>query len=306
MPGARDGVVTTTDNVRIAYRDHGGAGRPLILLHGGGGNLETMDQYAERLRDGHRVVALDSRGCGQSGPAQRYGWSDMVLDVEAVVTMIGAGEADVLGHSLGGMVAGFYGAVHPRSRIVNIDGFPGGVLTTVDSAGQARWDAWGDRMSLQSLAMHDGQQTGNAGWRDAEVARLVTMLRSAGYSAPNVDAVARRQFVQTDISSFQRRPLRDLTETIVADRQLDVLRAYRNGNARALIIRCMEFAPAELDADLDDLVAVRRGAVEVIRLPMGHLAPAWEAVDQVSALARAFLDAGRSTAARYSRTNDSY
>ena len=189
MPQARDGVVTTTDDVRIAYRDHGGAGRPLILLHGGGGNLETMDQYAERLADGHRVVALDVRGCGQSGAAEHYGWSDLVLDVEAVVGMIGAGEADVLGHSLGGMIAGFYGAVHPQSRIVNIDGFPpGGVLTTVSAAGRARWNAWGDQMCIQSLAMHDGQQVGDARWRDAEVTRLVTMLRSIGYSALNVEA----------------------------------------------------------------------------------------------------------------------
>jgi hypothetical protein len=71
-----------------------------------------------------------------------------------------------------------------------------------------------------------------------------------------------------------------------------VLRAYRNGYARALIVRCTEWASGEIDADLDDLVAMRRGEVEVVRLPMGHLAPAWEAVDQVSALARDFFDAG--------------
>jgi hypothetical protein len=190
------------------------------------------------------------------------------------------------------MVAGFYGAVHPHSRIVNIDGFPGGALTTVDAAGRARWNAWGDQMCIQAHAMHDGQQTGDAGWRDAEVARLMTMLQSVGYAAPNVEAVARRQFVQTRDGSFERRPLRELTETIVADRQLDVLRAYRTGHAPALIVRCTEWAPPEIDTDLNDLVAVRGGEVEVVRLKMGHLAPAWEAVDQVSVLARAFLDAG--------------
>lgn len=287
---SRDGVVTTTDDVLIAYRDHGGTGRPLVLLHGGGGNLETMDPYAARLGEGRRVVALDTRGCGQSGAASRYRWSDLVLDVEAVVREIGAGEVDVLGHSQGGMIAGFYGATHPQSRIVNIDGFPGGMLTTADPPAQKRWIAWGDRMATSARAMHDGQQVGDAGWRDVEVAQLVHKLRAAGYSAPNVEAVARRPFVRTAEGSFRRRPLGELTEVIVTDRSHDVLRAYRQARARALIVRCLRFAPAELDPDLDDLVVARHGEVEVVRLPISHMAPAWDAVDQVAALARAFLD----------------
>ena len=147
-------------------------------------------------------------------------------------------------------------------------------------------------MCTQSLAMHNGQQTGDDVWRNTEVAHLVTVLQSMGYTAPNVEAVARRQFARTTDGSYHRRPMRELTETINADRQLDVLRAYRHGHARALIIRCTQWAPADIDADLDDLVTARRGEVEVVRLPIGHLAPAWEAVDEVSALTRTFLDVG--------------
>ena len=72
-----------------------------------------------------------------------------------------------------------------------------------------------------------------------------------------------RQFVERHDGTFQRRPMRELTETIIADRQFDVLRAYRNAHARALIIRCTQWAPPEIDDDLEDLVAVRRGEVEV-------------------------------------------
>lgn len=43
-----------------------------MLIHGGGANLEAMDQYAERLGHGRRCVAMDVRACGQSGDPARF------------------------------------------------------------------------------------------------------------------------------------------------------------------------------------------------------------------------------------------
>jgi len=63
---ATDAVVTAADGTRIAYRDHGdagGTGRSMVLLHGGGANLESMDQFAERLGGSRRCVAMDLRAC---------------------------------------------------------------------------------------------------------------------------------------------------------------------------------------------------------------------------------------------------
>ena len=53
---SEDGFVTSHDGVRVAYRDHGGTGRGLVPLHGGGANLVSMDQYANRLGAGRRSV----------------------------------------------------------------------------------------------------------------------------------------------------------------------------------------------------------------------------------------------------------
>jgi pimeloyl-ACP methyl ester carboxylesterase len=74
--GPVDGVVVAPDGIRIAYRRRGGdVGRALVLLHGGGANLESMDQYAERIDDGRPIVAIDARLCGQSGDPTSFRWA---------------------------------------------------------------------------------------------------------------------------------------------------------------------------------------------------------------------------------------
>ena len=93
------------DGTRIAYREHGGGGRPVVLLHGGGANLVSMDQFAERLGD-RRRVAVDLRACGQSDDPPRFRLEDAASDIGAVVEHLELGPIDLIGHSLGGFVAG--------------------------------------------------------------------------------------------------------------------------------------------------------------------------------------------------------
>ena len=80
-----EGWVEAPDGIRIAYRDHGGHGRGLVLLHGGGANLVSMDQYAERLGEGRRCVAIDLRACGQSGDPAWFRLIDAASDVDGTV-----------------------------------------------------------------------------------------------------------------------------------------------------------------------------------------------------------------------------
>jgi hypothetical protein len=56
---------------------------------------------------------------------------------------------------------------------------------------------------------------------------------------------------------------------------------YRQVKGPTLIIRCTESgAPGVLDLELDELASVN-DLVEVIRLPLTHMAPAWDALDTV-------------------------
>ena len=80
----------------------GGAHRAL-LLHGLGSDGATMWRLADHLAGrGYEVVAPDLRGQGISPPSGSYHLADMAADVRA----LGTGWDLVVGHSLGGAVAG--------------------------------------------------------------------------------------------------------------------------------------------------------------------------------------------------------
>ncbi|MFJ3794076.1 alpha/beta fold hydrolase [Kitasatospora sp. NPDC090091] len=100
--------------VTLAYREHGTPGAPpLVLLHALGERARDWDGVLPELAPHHHVFALDLRGHGDSGRPGAYGVDLMRDDVVAFLDALGLDRVDVVGHSMGGVVAYLLAQEHP-------------------------------------------------------------------------------------------------------------------------------------------------------------------------------------------------
>lgn len=97
----------------------------LVLLHGYTGHARSWDAFAQTMTDRYRVIAFDQRGHGESawaGPGG-YGIGEMTADLAALVQALALKRFDLVGLSMGGMVAMDYAARRPPDlhRLVIVD-----------------------------------------------------------------------------------------------------------------------------------------------------------------------------------------
>lgn len=111
------GSFVTIDGNRIHYLE-AGQGRPILFLHGLGGQLLQFRQtlFADLSRD-FRVIALDRPGSGYSvraaGATGRL--PEQAAVVDAFIEKLGLERPLVVGHSLGGTVALALALGHPAA-----------------------------------------------------------------------------------------------------------------------------------------------------------------------------------------------
>jgi len=114
--------VTASDGTTINYIDHGGPGRPILLVHGITESAASWDPVAARLASTDRVIAMDLRGHGESSFAERYDLGVMAGDVTTLVNELDLAEqVHLVGHSLGGAVVSAAGAAVPVASVVDVD-----------------------------------------------------------------------------------------------------------------------------------------------------------------------------------------
>jgi len=101
------------DGVSYYYAVYG-TGKPLLLLHGGLGQIEMFGPNLGKLAQSRQVIGVDLQGHGRSSLGDReISLVDMGNDMAGVLKKLGYDEVDVLGYSLGGGVAFQFAAQHP-------------------------------------------------------------------------------------------------------------------------------------------------------------------------------------------------
>ena len=103
-------------HLTLGYRTTGSPdGLPVLLLHGLGEDAADWDRFAAELADrGRQAIALDLRGHGASSHPGEYSFDLMAGDVLAFLTDRGLTRVDLVGHSMGGMVAQLLAAREPH------------------------------------------------------------------------------------------------------------------------------------------------------------------------------------------------
>jgi pimeloyl-ACP methyl ester carboxylesterase len=128
----------TLNGLSFHYRDWGGVGQPIVLLHGLASTSHIWDMVAPILVNNYRVVALDQRGHGESDtPDHGYDFPTVVSDMYAFIHSLDFNKPLVFGHSWGGDVALEYAVAHQGEvkglgfvdgGTINIAGRPGNTL----------------------------------------------------------------------------------------------------------------------------------------------------------------------------------
>ena len=107
------GTYAKVNGINLYYETHG-AGRPLILLHGGLGSGEMFGPVLALLAKGHQVIAPDMQGHGRTADIDRPIDVRLIADdIAALIDHLGLKEPDVVGASLGGGVALHTAAKYP-------------------------------------------------------------------------------------------------------------------------------------------------------------------------------------------------
>ena len=115
----------TVNGLEFHYRDWGGSGRSLVLLHGLASTCHIWDLVAPILSEDYSVAALDQRGHGESAkPEGGYDFASVANDLLGFIQGMGLDRPIIVGHSWGGDVALEFSVAYPSaaSGLCFVDG----------------------------------------------------------------------------------------------------------------------------------------------------------------------------------------
>lgn len=209
------------EDVRMAYMDvapMGPAnGRTVVLLHGYNFFGEYWEGTIEALAaEGFRVVVPDQIGFGRSSkPVIQYSFHLLASHTKQLLDHLGVGEAAVVGHSMGGMLATRFALMYPETTthlvLVNMVGMEDsrtlrpwrsledvyrGILNRTDAsvrAGQERYYVEWRPEFEKYVAVHQGWARSSEWPRFAMVRAITSQMmyqQPVVYEFPRVEAPA--------------------------------------------------------------------------------------------------------------------
>jgi pimeloyl-ACP methyl ester carboxylesterase len=176
--------------------DDAGEGRAVVLLHG----LTATRRYVvmgSRLleRSGHRVVAYDARGHGDSAPASTYDYDALCADLAGVLDARGIERAVLAGASMGAHTVLRFALRHPGRVAAVVVITPGHDPADLDDPARlARWDALAAGLragGVEGFLEAYGDPRVPARWR--ETVLTVIRQRMAAHAHPEAVADALEQ-----------------------------------------------------------------------------------------------------------------
>jgi pimeloyl-ACP methyl ester carboxylesterase len=159
---------TTSDGIAIAYQEWGErASLPPVVLHHGfvvdaDANWVAPGVVRALVAAGRHVVAPDARGHGGSGKPHDprfYGEQRMARDIAALLEVIGSGQIDLVGYSMGAVVALIFASEDERVRRLVVGGVGAGVI----ECGGVDRRAMSNESVIEALSAADPAALGGSG-----------------------------------------------------------------------------------------------------------------------------------------------
>ena len=122
-------TIALPDGVTLAYVEMGDPnGKPVVLIHGYTDNARDWVPLAPYLSKSDRLILVDIRGHGRSSkPECCYTRLDFAYDVKLLLDALHIDKADIVGHSLGSIIAQTFAEYWPeRTRRVVLISSTGG------------------------------------------------------------------------------------------------------------------------------------------------------------------------------------
>ena len=109
--------VAVSEDVELECEESGAGSRPFVLVHGFTGSRDDWREHMPALGELGRTLALDQRGHGgasNTGDVESYSFGQLASDLGVALAACDADPCDLLGHSMGGMVALRYALANPE------------------------------------------------------------------------------------------------------------------------------------------------------------------------------------------------